>query len=269
MTVLLTGATGFVGRQILRHLRDRNMPVRAVVRSPISSSDEGIEIVETPSLFHETPEWWAKAARDVDLVIHAAWYAEPGEYLTAPENIDCLAGTLAMARGCVAAGVRRFVGLGTCFEYDLSAGHLSTDTPLRPQALYPDTKAATWLALSHWLPGAGVEFLWCRLFYLHGEGEDQRRFIPYLRAKLAAGERADLTSGTQVRDYLDVGEAAAMIVDKALGSSQGAANICSGRGITIREMAEGIADAYGRRDLLNFGARPDNLIDPPCVVGIP
>jgi dTDP-6-deoxy-L-talose 4-dehydrogenase (NAD+) len=38
--------------------------------------------------------------------------------------------------------------------------------------------------------------------------------------------------------------------------------------VTVRELAERIADEYGRRDLLRFGARPDNLVDPPCVVGV-
>ena len=38
--------------------------------------------------------------------------------------------------------------------------------------------------------------------------------------------------------------------------------------MTVRELAERIADEFGRRDLLRFGARPDNPVDPPCVVGI-
>jgi dTDP-6-deoxy-L-talose 4-dehydrogenase (NAD+) len=59
-----------------------------------------------------------------------------------------------------------------------------------------------------------------------------------------------------------------MIVEHALGSGQGPVNICSGTPVTVRELAERIADEYGRRDLLRFGARPDNLVDPPCVVGV-
>ncbi|HGG63060.1 MAG TPA: NAD(P)-dependent oxidoreductase, partial [Rhodobacteraceae bacterium] len=55
----------------------------------------------------------------------------------------------------------------------------------------------------------------------------------------------------------------------ASGKVTGAVNICSGRAITIRQLAERIADEYGRRDLLKFGARPDNLVDPPRVVGVP
>jgi dTDP-6-deoxy-L-talose 4-dehydrogenase (NAD+) len=59
-----------------------------------------------------------------------------------------------------------------------------------------------------------------------------------------------------------------MIVDVAMGNRAGAINICSGIPITVRILAEQIADEYGRRDLLKFGARPDNLVDPPRVVGI-
>jgi nucleoside-diphosphate-sugar epimerase len=271
--VLVTGGTGFVGRHIVKALENVGADVRAVVRNgreaDLAGSPAVSEIVPTASLFHESREWWAKAAEGVDLVIHAAWYAEPGKYLTSERNIDCLTGTLTMAQGCIDAGIRRFAGIGTCFEYDLAGGNLSVETPLKPAALYADAKASTYLALSHWLPGADVEFLWCRLFYLFGEGEDSRRFVPYLRAKLAAGEPADLTSGNQIRDFMDVRDAGRMIADYALGSRQGAVNICSGIPVTIRELAERVADEYGGRSLLNFGARPDNLIDPPCVLGVP
>ena len=111
-------------------------------------------------------------------------------------------------------------------------------------------------------------FAWCRLFYLYGEGEDLRRLVSYVRGRLQAGEPAELSSGSQVRDFLDVREAARMVVDVALGSLEGPVNICSGTAVTVRELAERIADEFGRRDLLRFGARPDNPVDPPCVVGI-
>ena len=57
-------------------------------------------------------------------------------------------------------------------------------------------------------------------------------------------------------------------MEAALGSVQGPVNICSGVPVTIRQLAEQIADEYGRRDLLRFGARPDNPADPACVVGV-
>ncbi len=234
------------------------------------AQQEGVErVVTTPDLFAQPADWWQETCNGVDTIIHAAWYAEPGKYLTSAKNLDCLAGTIAMAQGAMAAGLRRFVGIGTCFEYDVSVGDLTTDTPLAPQSPYAGAKAAAFLALSQALPVQNVEFAWCRLFYLYGEGEDARRFVPYLRGQLEKGEVAELTSGKQWRDFMDVRKAGDMIARAATGKVTGAVNICSGQAITIRQLAERIADEYGRRDLLKFGARPDNLVDPPRVVGVP
>lgn len=270
--VLVTGGSGFVGRQVLNALAARGCRVRLVVREggaqPQLARDAIESVVATPDLFAEAAPWWAGACRGVDTVVHVAWYTEPGKYLESPKNLDCLIGTLQLAKGAASAGVRRFVGVGTCFEYDLRAGTLSVDAPLAPLTPYAGAKAAAFLALSHWLPQNGVQFAWARLFYLYGEHEDGRRLVPYLRARLAAGEAAELTSGEQIRDFLDVRAAGQMIAELALGERQGPVNICSGTAISVRQLAERIADEYGRRDLLRFGARPDNAVDPPRVVGI-
>ena len=272
LLILLTGATGFVGRQVLQELAKRNCRVRVVVRQGKQDRIPHLPAIEkviaTPDLWSESVAWCADVCRGVDCVIHVAWYAGPGKYLQSPKNLDCLAATLRLAQGATQVKIRRFVGIGTCFEYDLSAGHLSVQTPLRPSTPYAEAKAAAFTELSRLLPQRGVEFAWCRLFYLYGEGEDERRLVPYLRAKLRAGEPAELTSGERIRDYLDVRDAGRMIVDAALGTVQGPVNICSGIPTTIKQIAERIADEYGRRDLLRFGARPDNLVDPPCVVGV-
>ncbi|MEA3641713.1 MAG: NAD(P)-dependent oxidoreductase [Lamprobacter sp.] len=196
-------------------------------------------------------------------------HAEPGQYLTSERNLDCLNGTLRLAQAFQCNGGRRFIGIGTCFEYDVQARVLSTGTSLRPGTLYAAAKASTFQLLSQLLPAAGIGFAWCRLFYLYGEGEDPRRLVPHLHARLSAGEPAELTSGRQIRDFLDVREAGERIAAVALGERQGAINICSGVPITVRQLAEQIADEYGRRDLLHFGARLDNRFDPPCVLGIP
>jgi dTDP-6-deoxy-L-talose 4-dehydrogenase (NAD+) len=270
--ILLTGAAGFVGRQVLRALGERGCRVRPVVRvdkqETLARGAAIDTIVASPDIFAESAAWWARACSGADAVIHAAWYAEPGQYLQSPKNQECLSGTLRLAEGAVQAKVRRFVGIGTCFEYDLNAGRLSIETPLRPSTPYGQAKVDAFNALSAALPRQGVAFAWCRLFYLYGEGEDSRRLAPYVRDRLRAGEPAELSSGSQVRDFLDVREAGRMIVDVALGSQEGPVNICSGKPVTVRELAERIADEFGRRDLLRFGARPDNPVDPPCVVGV-
>ncbi len=269
--VLVTGGTGFVGSQVLRALKERGVRLRLVVRDGKQGRPEldGAErIVATADLFSESSDWWTDVCHGVETVVHVAWNVEPGSHLQSAKNLDCLAGTLQLAKSAAGAGVERFVGVGTCFEYDLNKGDLSVETPLRPATPYGAAKAAAFMALSQWLPQQGVEFAWCRLFYLYGEGEDERRLVPYLRARLSAGEPAELTSGMQIRDYLDVRDAGRMITDVALGTVQGPVNVCSGIPTTVRQLAERIADEFGRRDLLRFGARPDNPVDPPRIVGV-
>ena len=269
--ILITGANGFVGRQVVRALADKRKSLRIVVRDGESRPPlvgQSHQVVQTPNLFGASHDWWKEVLADIDTVVHLAWYTEPGKYLTSPLNLDCLQGTIEMAQACVDTGVRRFVGIGTCAEYDLSQGLLRTDSPLNPQTLYAACKASTFQILNQLLPAAGIGFVWCRLFYLHGEGEDPRRLVPYLHRQLSKGDPVELTSGRQVRDFLDVKDAGKIIAEVALGDQQGPVNICSGVPISVKQFAEKIADEYGRRDLLRFGVRPDNLFDPPFVVGV-
>lgn len=173
--VLLTGATGFVGRQVLNALGKLGFRVRLIVRDRNKSlylNTECVEsVVTTQDLFAESKDWFSKVCINVDAVVHVAWYAEPGEYLLSPKNLDCLLGTLQLAKGASEVGVKRFIGIGTCFEYDLSEGTLDVTTPLQPLTPYAAAKAAAFLALSQWLPTQGVEFVWCRLFYLLGKAK--------------------------------------------------------------------------------------------------
>lgn len=270
--VLLTGASGFVGRQVLSSLSESNIAVRAVLRSSsvndMTQRYEFESVVSTPDMFQEDAQWWADACKGVDTVIHVAWYVEPGAYLQSPINMDCLRGTIALAQGAMRAGVKHFVGIGTCFECDLSGGSIATDTALKPTSVYAGAKAAAYTALEALFASGEVAFSWCRLFYLYGEGEDARRLVPYIRNQLSRGEQAKLTSGTQIRDFLDVKRAGEMIAAVAVGPGQGVVNVCSGEPVTVRALAERIASEYGREDLLCFGARPDNFTDPPCVLGI-
>jgi nucleoside-diphosphate-sugar epimerase len=272
-SILVTGVTGFVGRQIFKSLEKSNVNIVPVVRTGKESffydRPNVVRVVSTPDMFCEEAEWWQEQCKSVDIVIHSAWYVETGKCLESDLNMKCLKGSINLAEGAVKAGVKRFIGIGTCFEYDTSKGILSVDTPLNPHTVYGGAKVALYVALSSWLPAKSVEFAWCRLFYLYGETEDPRRLVSYLRRQLTRGQVAELTSGQQIRDFLDVSEAGRMIAEIAESDQQGPINVCSGVPITVRQLAEQIADEYGRRDLLKFGGRPDNLTDPIFILGVP
>lgn len=225
-------------------------------------------MVETDDVFGHDAHWWARACDGADAVVHAAWFVEHGRYLDAPQNAACVQGSFALVQGAARAGVRHVIALGTCMEYRLPGESLSVDAPTEPGNFYAACKLATFHMMREWLALQGTAFSWCRLFYLHGEGEHPDRIGAYLHRRLQAGERASLSCGTQVRDFLDVREAGAMIAAVVDSGQTGVINICSGRAVSVRAFAEGIADCYGRRDLLDFGAQVPRPSDPPAVVGV-
>jgi dTDP-6-deoxy-L-talose 4-dehydrogenase (NAD+) len=271
--ILLTGATGFLGKQIIKNLCKFNVNIIPVVRSGnekfLIKNHKIKKIIYSPDIFKENENWWTETCKNIDTIIHTAWHVKPGDYLESPKNIDCLTGTLNLAKGAVNSSVSRFVGIGTCFEYDLTLGKLFYNTPLKPKTSYGSAKATLFTFLSHWLPKHSVNFAWCRLFYLYGEGENKNRLIPYIRERLDSNKQVELSKGNQIRDYLDIAVAGKIITEVSLGSQVGPINICSGIPITIKQIASNIANIQGKQHLLKFGSRPENPTDPAYVLGVP
>ena len=270
-SVLVTGGSGFVGRQVVRRLLDQGVQTTVLCRAraaATSNTDSRIHEIRTSAdVFAEPQNRLAQLVSGFDILVHCAWCTDRSDYLSSLVNTCCLEGTIRLAQAFAATGGKRFVGLGTCAEYDNSAGILTAATPLRPSNLYAATKAAAYLVLNNLLPPLGVSFAWCRLFYLFGEGERADRLVPTVRRLLEQGMAVSLTEGTQVRDFMDVRDAGRMIAETALADKEGVFNICSGVGTTIRALVESIADEFGRRDLLRFGSRTLNAFDPQCIIG--
>lgn len=270
--IVLTGATGFVGRQILRALQAAGHRVTIACRSEAEQVTSNVieypRVIETPDMFAEDEIWWAERLKGFDTLIHAAWYVEPGRYQDSPENIRCALGTREMVLGAIDAGITHFIGLGTCMEYRLPSATLSVDAPLGPSTLYSASKLATYFMLQRHFNETAINFTWARLFYLFGEGEHPDRLIPYIRRQIENEEPVRLSAGTQIRDYLDVADAGRMIATLVDNGQTGPVNICSGLPVTVREVAQGIAAQYGRTDLLEFGQATLHPSDPAAVVGI-
>ena len=240
-----------------------------MVRPDAQFPNEVYQVFRTRDLFRSPDEFWVEAFQDVDVFLHMAWYVEPGKYLHSAENLTCMAGTMRLAELAAQAGVKRFVGIGTCFEYDLDVGYLSTSTPLRPNSVYGASKAGTYLALSQFLPRKNVSFVWCRVFYVYGEGEDPRRLAAYVSSRVSAGKLAVIRSGELIRDYMDVKEVGKQIVEVAISEIEDAVNICSGSPITVGEFAQRIATECGKPELLQIGKSSDESDEPICVIGKP
>jgi nucleoside-diphosphate-sugar epimerase len=264
--VFLTGVSGFVGSHVAHLLVREGCEVHALVRAKSDLwriQDVRPQLQLITGDIRDAATLDAVAERKPDCCLHLGWHATPGSYLQAPENIDLTASALKLATRLAEAGCKRFVGIGTCFEYNTDSGYLSEETPLAPAFLYSAAKAGAYLAL-RCLPGP-MSIAWARLFYLYGPYENEGRLVPSVIRALLAGNPARCTLGEQVRDFLHVEDVASALWCTAKSSLIGAVNIGSGKPVTVATVVTEIAELLDRKDLVKLGALPLQPGDPPFV----
>jgi nucleoside-diphosphate-sugar epimerase len=269
--VLVTGASGFIGRRALPALLEAGYEVHAIAREPSPGPQtpeivwHGVDLLE--------PGAGAALVRRVlpRELLHLAWYAKHGAFWTAPENASWAAATLDLLRAFGDTGGRRAVLAGSCAEYDWAA--LAADgvchehlTPLAPQTFYGVSKHATRLVAEGCAAATGFELAWGRLFFLYGPAEQPGRLVPSVARALLSGREAPTTSGEQVRDFMYVDDASRAFVGLLESDVQGAVNIASGRGVEVRELVALLAEEVGRPELLRVGALETRAAEPAAIV---
>ncbi len=263
MRVLLTGASGFIGSHVLRALihHGHSVAALAIPGDPlwrIRDALEGVWIVRgTLSGLHELSR--LLSAWRPEGCIHLAWYVEPGKYLHAQENIQCLMESLQLFRAAAEWGCDGVVAAGTCAEHDITA-----DSP-GPPTMYAAAKLACGLLGRAVAEGGGMRFAWARIFYPYGPYDDERRALPTLIRALLSGEPFPATQGNQVRDCVHVEDIAAAFVLLLEKGESGVFDVASGAPVKVRELMESVGRVWGRPELIQFGALPDRPGDPSGV----
>lgn len=264
-SVLLTGATGLIGRQVVAPLLEQGCRVIAASRSgqPVAGAEAlALDLLDGAGVLR------AIGGLGATHLIHLAWHDGPKDRWTAPANLDWVGASLHLLRAFAAAGGRRAVMVGSCAEYDWSqaaAGPMGEDTPLRPATLYGAAKAATGIAALAGAGALGLSLAWARPFFCYGPGEPEGRLFGDIIRGLRTGRQVDCTDGLQRRDFLstfDLGRALAALLVSPL---QGAVNVASGEATEVRSLILTLARALGGEDRVRLGARARPADDPPLI----
>ena len=252
--VLLTGASGFLGRHTIAPLLDQSYEVHAV----------GNTVTDPRARWHHA-DLLDQAARHrlvatvrPDALLHCAWVTQHGAYWTAPANLDWVAASLDLARLAQAHGTTRMVIAGSCAEYDWngpSGSPWREDDPCRPTTLYGIAKDSLHRLLTPFAAQTGLELVWARLFHLYGPGEAPARLVPSLLAALSQGLQAEIGPADAARDFMHVADAGRALAHVLANGLQGPVNVASGQPVTVGTIAGILARLAGRPDLQAVAAR--------------
>jgi nucleoside-diphosphate-sugar epimerase len=264
--VLVTGATGFVGRHCPPALVARGYEVHAVVRHLPDEQAPDVRWHQADLSDEAQTRALIERVRPTHL-LHLAWYAVPGQYWTSTENLRWVRASLTLFEAFAASGGRRVVAAGTCAEYDWRYGYcVERVTPLAPTTVYGTCKHALQRILAAYADQANLSAAWGRLFFLYGPHEHESRLVASVIRAILRNESAHCSHGRQVRDFLytlDAADAFAALLDSNV---KGALNIASGRAVSLREVVGEIATQLSAAHLVALGAVAAPADEPPLLV---
>lgn len=255
-SVLLTGATGYIGQFAVRFLLNENYAVHAVTsRRPICEKIENVFWHKTNLLDASEVKELIKEVRPTHL-LHFAWYVEHGKFWNAIENLDWLQASLNLARLFAENGGQRMVTSGTCAEYDWTKKGLffEYETPFAPQTLYGAAKVSLAQTLEKYAQVYDFSFASGKIFFPFGANESPKRLIPSVICSLLENKPAETSHGNQIRDFMYAEDVAEGFIALLESDVRGAVNIASGKGVRIKEVVQTIAEIIGKPELLRIGA---------------
>ncbi|MGH2645989.1 MAG: NAD-dependent epimerase/dehydratase family protein [Ginsengibacter sp.] len=237
MKILVTGATGFVGRYVINVLLKYDHTIIAAGRNKNLFENKKINFISFDLDKLDSNKNYFEYFTQPDLLIHLAWQGLPN-YKSLFHFENNLPAHYSFLKNMVVSGLKNMVVTGTCFEYGMKEGCLSEDIvtdPRNPYALAKDTLRKFLFELKK-----KNEFSckWIRLFYMYGEGQNPNSLLSQLQIALSNGDKEfKMSGGEQERDYLPVEKVAEYIVAVALQNEvEGIINCCSGKPIKIKEL---------------------------------
>lgn len=268
-TVIVTGATGFVGRHLVPLLLIEGYKVIAIARDSNKAKK-----FDWYSKVHFIQLDLYKKRLDISnysgtKLIHLAWEGLPNYQENFHFEVN-LPKDYEFIKDLINQGIDQVLVTGTCAEYGMQNGPLAPTRQTCPNTSYALAKDCLHKFLELLSNERAFTLQWARLFYMYGEGQNPRSVLPQLDAAIDSKQTMfNMSGGEQIRDYLHVQEAAKHIFKLFKEKTKGTFNICSGKPITVRRLVEERIKQRGSKIVPNLGYYPYPNYEPLAFWGVP
>jgi nucleoside-diphosphate-sugar epimerase len=268
MRYIVTGATSFLGLELIDYLLREGHEVVAVCRpqsSALTNIPLGVEVVladmsEYGGLYRDVPE--------ADVWVNLAWEGTGHDGRNQEELQQAnVVNTIAAMFGADKMGCRLFVEAGSQAEYGTVLTPISEATPCNPFSAYGKAKLEVCRRLSELSAELGIKYLHLRIFSLYGETDHPWTLVMSSLDKMLRNEAIDLSPCTQQWNFLYVKDATRQVVtlcDYALSRQDFRSevfNIASDDSRPLKEFVERMKELAGSKSPLNYGAiTPQNVV---------
>ena len=273
-TVLITGASGFLGSHIVNYFCKKGFQTYSFVRS--SSNLQRLQLLgchENKTIITDitNPKYLNHHLGTIqpDILIHCAAYGVDYRQQDVGCAIDInIKATTQLIESAARHKIQRFLHIGTCYEYGDHAVPITEESCLRPIGLYGASKAASSLMALQCAAINRLSLTVLRFANMYGPLEGEHKLIPQMIQACRHQQHLSLTPGNQLRDYLYVNDAADACYNIATLDdfpNQQIINIASGRSISIRDIGDVIVKKLGGSCFLNWGAHQYRTDESMCI----
>lgn len=269
---LVTGASGFLGRALVKALLERGETVVAIGRrsSPFAPHP-GLVWKQIDLLDRAAP--WREVLSGVDTIYHLSWSTIPAEANVAPaaDAQNNIVGSVRLIENIAPQSPVRFVfaSSGGAIYGPLVQEKASEDHPLTPLSAYGVSKRAVESYLDYFAAFSSIRPVSLRIGNLFGPGQDTARLfgaITHFTHNALSGKPIVLFGdGSNVKDYVYIDDVVdALILAAQTDGTSRVLNIGSGEGHSLNDIIA-VIERYLQRPIV-VERRPARPFDPPVCV---